>query len=202
MTHGLQSGLRLAGAGLAAVLLTTVVGACGEESPPGGGGGSDTAAIQPLAKADGWRDGLAESSFNLFGLVEVAYDRGTAELAWQENVPDGLPEQDGRPTEPGRYGNLESVDFGTHAVVVWSSGQSGSCPGWLADIRTNPDGAVELETDQDGSTCTDDYNAYRMVYAVALDRLPEPEQLPVSTVIVDGRSGGASSLIDAYPTGA
>lgn len=180
------------------MLLASLVWACGEESPPGGGGSG--AAIQPLAKADGWRDGLTDSAMNPFGLVEIAYDSATAEVVWQENVPDGLPERDGRPTEPGRYGSLESVDFGTHAVVVWSSGQSGSCPGWLADIRTDADGTVEIETGDDGSTCTADYRPYRLVLAVALDRLPERDQLPASSVTVDGRTGGAGS-VDAYPTG-
>lgn len=158
--------------------------------------------MRPLAKADGWRAGLADSLG--FGVVEIAYDRDSADRAWQENVPGDLPERDGQPAEPGRYGDPDSVDLDTHAIVVWSSGQSGTCPGWLADIRTGADGTVELETGVDmqgGTACTDDYRQYRMVLAVDRERLPDPDQLPITTVIVDGRSG-AGSLIAAYPADA
>lgn len=185
------------------MLLAPLV-ACGGSSPGGSGraGGADGPAVRPLAKADGWRPGLAVDLG--FGVVEVAYDPDSAEGAWQENVPADLPERDGQPGEPGRYGDLGSVDFDTHAIVVWSSGQSGSCPGWLADIRTGADGTVELETGVDmrgGNACTDDYHQYRMVLAVERSRLPDPDQLPVTTVIVDGRSSGAGSLVAAYPAG-
>jgi hypothetical protein len=156
----------------------------------------------PLAKADGWREGLVErfDGDMPFALVEIAFDRATAELAWAENVPDGLPRRDGRPEQPGRYGDLDAVDFSTHAVVVWSSGQSGTCPAWLADISTRDD-AVEIHTAQSGQICTDDYRPYRMLLAVERDRLPDPDEFPVSNVIVDGRSGGSPSLVDRYPAG-
>lgn len=188
----------VAGASLAMMLLA----ACGGSSPDGSGGagGANGPAVQPLAKTDDWRPGLP---YDLgFGVVEIAYDRETADRAWQENVPGDLPERDGQPAEPGRYGDLGSVDFDTHAIVVWSSGQSGSCPGWLADIRTGADGTVELETGGDMGACTADYHAYRMLLAVERDRLPGPDKLPVTTVIVDGRSSGAGSLVAAYPADA
>lgn len=197
----------VAGASLAMMLLA-LLAACGGSSPDGsdgsgGAGGANGPAVQPLAKTDDWRPGLAQDLG--FGVLEIAYDRETADRAWQENVPGDLPERDGQPAEPGRYGDLGSVDFDTHAIVVWSSGQSGSCPGWLADIRTGADGTVELETGVDmrgGNACTDDYQPYRMLLAVERDRLPGPDQLPVTTVIVDGRSSGAGSLVAAYPADA
>lgn len=195
--------MQIAGAATAAMLLAALA-ACGESPPDGSGGdgGAGRPAVQPLAKADGWRAGLTGDLG--FAVVEVAYDSDGAERAWRENVPGDLPERDGQPAEPGRYGDFGSVDFDTHAIVVWSSGQSGSCPGWLADIRTGADGTVEVETGVDmrgGDACTDDYHPYRMVLAVERERLPDPEQLPATAVTVDGRSSGAGSLVAAYPAG-
>lgn len=132
--------------------------------------------VGPLAKVSGWRDRdlLGEA----YALVEIADDRETAERAWEENVPAGLPEREGDPTEEGVYGSLDAVDFERQAVVVWSAGQSGSCPGWLADIEV-VDGRVAVEHGTAGAgACTADYNPYRMVLAVDRDRLPEAADLP------------------------
>jgi nucleotide-binding universal stress UspA family protein len=133
--------------------------------------------VRPLAKASGWRDDglLGDSS----ALVEIAYDRETAERAWDENVPEGLPEREGDPVEDGLYGTLDDVDFERQAVVVWSAGQSGSCPGWLADIETSGDEVRAEHGSAGAGACTDDYNPYRMVLAVDLDRLPPPGDLPL-----------------------
>lgn len=159
--------------------------------------------VRPLSKADSWRDGLWEGFESRgeeppYALIEIAYDRAAAERAWAENVPPGLPERSGRPDADGRYGELDDVDFSRQAVVVWSSGQSGTCPGWLADVRT-VDGVVQVTTDQRGSACTDDYRTYRMVLAVSRDRLPEQGELPTTEVLVDGRDLHWGSQVRAYP---
>lgn len=152
--------------------------------------------VQPLAKVDGWRFEPFHPEVP-FGLVEVAYDRDSAEQAWRENVPEDLGEGDSAEGKPGRYGSLDDVDFSAQVLVVWHSGQSGSCPSWLAGIETDG-AAVTIErgehVPQDG--CTDDYNPYRMVVAVAADRLPEPGLLPTEDVVIDTITDGR---VSAYP---
>jgi hypothetical protein len=180
-----------------------LVAACGATDGTGDGGGQPAAGdLQPLSKATGWRDGLIEDfDEQPYALVEIAFDQETAERAWEQNVPDGLAQRSGAPEEDGHYGALEGVNFDTHAVLVWSAGQSGSCPGWLAGIDTDDAGVVEVTTGVRGDVCTDDYNAYRMVVAVERDRLPDPAWLPVTDVLIDGQALAASSLVDAYPAG-
>lgn len=158
--------------------------------------------VSPIAKVEGW----APSAMAAFGddqpfaVAEIALDRGSAEKAWRETVGEDLERRIGEPREPGLYGSLDAVDFDSHAVVVWSSGESGVCPGWLADIDS--EGAtVHIETEEHipGNGCTDDYNPYAMVVAVPRDRLPDPSLLPTAEVIVDGRSHGLESVVDVYP---
>lgn len=178
---------------LPALMLIPLIGC----SDPTSGG----AEVEPLSKADDWRDDLAETMdrtpHTWFGVLEIAYDEATAARAWGENVPSQLPRRDGEPTEPGVYGDLADVDFGREALVVWSAGQSGTCPGWLADISTD-NNAVQLKTARQGDFCTDDYHAYRMVLAVDRDRLPAASALPLDDVPVDGL---ATALITTYPAG-
>jgi hypothetical protein len=195
-TSGAAGG-RTGRAALGVVMLLVLLAACADTWSPG------SSAVQPLAKADGWRDGLVDhfDGNEPFGLVEIAYDRATAERAWADNVPEALPERSARPEDPGRYGGLDDIDFASHALVVWSSGQSGSCPEWLADVRTRDDGGIEVRTRQRGGACTDDYNRYRMVLAVSLSRLPGVEALPTSDVVVDGHTSGWQSLAVPYPSG-
>lgn len=92
------------------------------------------------------------------------------------------------------------MHFDSHAVVVWSSGQSGTCPGWLADVGVEGN-TVHVETGEHvaGHGCNDDYNPYAMVVAVPRSRLPEASLLPTADVIVDGRSHGLESIVDLYP---
>jgi hypothetical protein len=145
--------------------------------------------VSPLAKFDGWREGSRDHNAP-FARLEIAYDRATAERAWQENVPARLSRRSGMPEQAGLYGSMDDVDFESQAVVVWSGGQSGSCPGWLFDIRTT-EGGVDVKTRfsaevgsridllvGDRSYCTADYAAYGMILAVARDRLPHPSDLP------------------------
>lgn len=167
--------------GVVAVLTVgLLLGACGGGGTPStepGDGGSGDEGLVPLAKATRWRDEL-QGTTDAFAVIEIAYDRKTAERSWQDNVPDDLERRDDeQPAEPGLYGDLDDIDFDRQAVIVWSSGESGSCPGWLADIDTR-DGTVHVERDATQQECTDDYNPYRMVLAVDRDRLPESSDLP------------------------
>ncbi|MFW6296752.1 MAG: hypothetical protein ACOC04_06135 [Halothece sp.] len=76
------------------------------------------------------------------------------------------------------------------ALIVWSGGQSGICPGWLADIHWGEAGVLNIEEGQysPSGICTMDYNPYRMVLAIDRDQLPPAEELPTEEVqgIPDG----------------
>lgn len=153
--------------------------------------------VSVLMKAEGWRDELGQPAGSPFAIVEIAFDRETAERAWADNTPEGLAPRTGAPEEPGIYGDLDRVDFDTQAVVVWSSGESSSCPGWLADMNVKELGTVEIQRDDTAGffgACTDDYNAYRMLVAVDQDRLPAPDELPTEDV-----AGIPSGLVTTYP---
>lgn len=152
-------------------------------SVPGVAPGLTEDGVVVLAKVDGWRPMLSGAD-QLGPLVEIAYDRASAEAAWRENVPEGLTAGGEVPEAAGIYGLLDAVDFDRQALVVWSSGESSSCPAWLADIRTGPAGDVTVE-ERDTTWlepdemifCTMDYRQYRMLLAVDLDRLPAPREV-------------------------
>jgi outer membrane protein assembly factor BamB len=123
-----------------------------------------------------------------FAVLEVAYDRESAERAWRENVPEGLDRRDDEhPSAPGVYGLIDDVDFDRQVVVVWSSGESGSCPEYVASIDTSGRD-IRVRTDGGFGVCTSDYNPYRMVVAVDRDRLPAQEELETArlTDVPDG----------------
>jgi hypothetical protein len=157
------------------------------------------AGVTPLAKAEGWRDDLGPM-LPPFGILEIAYDRPTAEQLWADNVPEGLPEHQGDPEEPGIYGGHDEVDFDRQVVVVWSSGESSTCPGWLADVQVDDAGTVQLEREDAAGVfgaCTDDYNPYRLVGAVDRDRVPPPGALPTEDVA--GVPEGPGAVVAEYP---
>jgi hypothetical protein len=151
--------------------------------------------ILPLRKASGWRTEL-EPIGSPFAVVEIAPDRATAELAWRENVPDTLTVREGVPDTPGVYGDLSEIDFERSAVVVWSSGESGTCPEWVIDLITTQDGTVEVEHDRTSGTgvCTTDYRGYRLLFAVSRARLPDLETLPSERV-----AGIPDGIVTVYP---
>lgn len=158
-------------------------------SPPGEG-------VETLAKASDWRDGLSVEPGRTFAMLEVAYDRETAETAWRDNVPDDLEARnDELPADPGVYGDLDQVDFDQQAVVVWSSGESGSCPEWLADVD-HADGTITVEREAAGGMCTDDYNPYRMVLVIDRERLPSGDELPSARL-----EGVPTGEVSVYPAG-
>ena len=147
------------------------------------GSGGDADAVPTLAKTDGWRSGLDTTSFPSqagFAVLELAYDEAGALALWDAAVPDGLPAASGDPVDVGIYGDLADVDLTTHVVGLWSSGQSGSCPGWLDAARIE-DGELWL-VDADGGPgeCTTDYNAYSQVVVLERDRVPPAGSLPVT----------------------
>ncbi len=175
----------LVGAMLAATTLLLVVGCGGTGAVGPDEPAAPTAAeITVLAKAEGWRDGLQESAGHPYLWIEVAADPDRAQQAWEENVPAGLADGEGPPAEPGLYVPLEDVDLDTHALIVVSSGESGTCPAWVDDLRVL-DGRVEVDLDTvDEQACTDDFNPYRLVLAMDRDLLPAIDDLPISTIDV------------------
>ena len=163
------------------------------------GGCSSDGGVRPLAKIGQWRDASEVS----FVRMEVAFDRATAERAWHDNVPDDLPVRDGRPAEPGRYGDLDDIDFDSQALVVWSAGESGSCPAWLSDVLTDRRGTIADTTEDTGGFlggggCSDAFSPYTMLLAVDRARLPEPGALPVELLEPDGTELGQ---LVTYPAG-
>ena len=178
-----------------------LLGTTGSSWSPFGGSDPIDDGITVLAKAEGWSPSLeteGESFGDYFAVVEIAYDAETAATAWAATVPAGLEERSGQPREPGRYGAPDAVDFDEQVLVVYSSGESGACPGWLSDIAVEH-GDVLLERGQHvpGNGCTDDYNAYRLLLAVDREKVPAAEELPTERVVVDGRE--LRGLVATFP---
>lgn len=157
------------------IATTVVLLAAGLLAGCGADGGMTT-----LAKVDGWREGRAGADLT-FGHLEIAYDQATAERLWAENVPADLPERSGDPTEPGVYGDLAEVDYDAEVVAVWSSVQSGSCPGWLTAVHFSGGtlGADEATDAAPTEACTADANPYRVVVVLPREDVPAPTDLPV-----------------------
>lgn len=165
--------------------------------PPGPDG-----PVVPLAKVDEVRPSRRgrDTQWPGSALVEIAFDASTAERAWAENVPPGLPDRDGAPAQPGIYRRLHEVDFATQTVIVWSASQSRSCPGWLADLDTERH-VVALHPEHLGPVCDDDGGTYRMLLAVDRDRLPEPGDLPVpGDLRSESVAGVPDARVVAYPS--
>jgi len=179
-----------------AVLLVAVLAAltaCGTGDPAAAGG------VRTLAKVDGWRDGqpLPEGAS---ALLEVAADDDAARALWDAAVPDGLPARDGDPREVDLYGDLSDVDLDEQVLALWSSGESGSCPGRLAGVGTSADGALlSFDDDEHSPTggCSDDDNAYRTVVAVDRSSLPDLADLEAVEATVDG----LRVRVGAFPLG-
>lgn len=175
------------------LLLASVVTGCS--------GRGTAEGVEPLARAEGWRDALVDHlESGTYTILEIAYDRATAQRAWAENVPDGLPEGSRALDRDGRYGSLDDVDLATHVLVVWSGGST-SCPGWLYGVDTD-DGVVRATTRErvEGNGCADIFVAYRMVLAVERGLLPDAASLP-ARLVIDGRDFGSRALVTAYPAG-
>lgn len=176
-----------------AVLLTTA--ACG--ALPGLGGSDD---LRTLAKVDGWREGFAAPP-DAFAVLEVALDAETAQRMWDENIPAELPEEDGEPRDPGRYGDLADVDLDPSAVALWSGGESGSCPGWVSDVALE-DGVVVVTQDADAPRgCSDDYRPFRVLVVVDRSDLPEASALATTQGRTSDTRTPLRVRVAAYPLG-
>ncbi len=189
--HGVLIGVALA------------ISACGTPTDDIAGDGGADRSVEVLAKAEGWRAGLADAAGQPHMLLEVAADAELAQRAWDDNVPDSLVEADGEPDQPGIYADLDDVDLDQKVVVVLSSGESSTCPVWVEDLSTVDDHlevmlASVAPADQG---CTDDYQPYRLVLAVDRDRLPV-DALPIERIDVP-----SENLLDVqgravvYPVG-
>ncbi len=162
--------------------------------------GADRVVV--LAKVDGWRDGLAQATGDPYALIEIV-DPAAAEQAWHDNVPADLPVADGDPADPGVYRPLAAdVDLDRSTLVVYSSGQSSSCPGWVDDLSFT-EGRIEVAlttTAGPGQPCTDDFQPYRLVLAVDSDVLPSSSQLPVERIdVVSDNLVDVAGRAVAYP---
>jgi len=138
---------------------------------------------------------------NTFAVLEVAYDAQTAQQMWDQNVPADLQERSGDPRDPGRYGSLSDVDFAQQAVALWSSGESGSCPGWISDIAVDSGYVVVTEVDDSGlgGACTSDYNPYRVLVAVDRADLPASESVATTKIRIADTNIGSQVLLADYP---
>lgn len=149
--------------------------------------------VGALAKTAGWRDGAADGTRLLDGWsaqLELAYDATTAGALWDSVVRDGLPDASGRPERAGRYGDLADVDFATQVVGLWSAGESGSCPEWLASVTTSGAGEVSVRTGHDGDTCTADYVFYSEVVVLDRSAVPPADALPATATMNGSATAG------------
>ena len=174
-----------------AVALLSIAG-CG--ALPGLGSGS----LTTLAKVDGWREGF-EPPPDTFAVLEVAYDSATAQQMSDENLTADLPERSGEPGDPGRYGDLGDVDFDQQAVALWSGGESGSCPGWVADVEMEDGAVVVTENAEDPQGCSDDFNPFRVLVVVDRSELPDPEELATTKARTSNPYVGKQVLLATYP---
>lgn len=174
-THAVLLGTTLLGTVLAGTVL--LVAGCS------GWGGSD----RTLAKVEGWRGGI--DVFEPEAILEIAYDAETAQTLWDENVGRGLPDLEGKPRNPGIYGELDDVDFDDEVVGLFSDGESSSCPGWV-DRVGEVDGDVDILRVEDmggGDGCLSDHGAYRVVIVIDRDDVPDADALSTARVRFDGR---------------
>lgn len=164
--------------------------------------------VVTLARVEEWRDGIMQP-FGHSGpsdLLEIAYDRQTAELAWRENVPADLPQRGGEPQDAGIYASLDEVNFDTHAVAVWSSGQSGECASWVHDVTMPSERTtVSVTENPEHRSCLDEFNDYSLVLAVERSRLPKKSLLPMDDALAFSMTLHPSveqrpdAVIDVYP---
>ena len=153
-----------------------------------------------VARLGGSADGsvVGTAPADAFGVLEVAYDDATVRALWDAVVPPGLPARSGDPHEPGLYGDLADVDLDEQAVVLWSSGESGSCPSWFGGVRTEDD-VVRVTTAGEGGTCTADYQPYQVLVAVDRDDVPPPDELPSARGAFGGGADHLRLVVSAFP---
>lgn len=188
--------------GIAAALIAAFTTGCGA-----GEEADLTAPVVTLARVEDWRAGLTKpfGHEHPFALLEIAYDRDTAERAWRQNVPADMPEQSGEPDDPGVYAPLDRVDFETHVVAVWSGGQSGDCASWIYDVTMPGERPTVSVTEHPGQDCLDEFNDYSLVLAIDRSRVPPPNRLPIydafehSMTLDPSVEQPPDAVIDVYP---
>jgi len=185
---------RVRSTGVVLAMVVTLLTSAGCGVLPGLGSES----LITLAKVDGWREGF-ELPPDTFAVLEVAYDSETAQQMSDENLTSDLPERSGDPRDPGRFGDLDDVDFDQQAVALWSGGQSGSCPGWVADVEMVDSVVVVTENAEEPQGCSDDYNPFRVLVVVDRSDLPEPGELATTKARSSNAHIGKQVLLAAYP---
>jgi hypothetical protein len=163
------------------------------------------AGVTVLARDDDWRPGLPKDprAAGRYAVVEIAYDDATARIAWQQNRPAATTARSGPPQLPGIYGTPQPQDP-SRLLVVYSSGQSGSCTSWVRGIETGADRTVRLTTATDShgnDMCLTNYRAYRLVLLVDRRLLPAAADLPSGNVLIDGAKighGGNGPIVTRY----
>lgn len=158
---------------------------------------SPTSPVVTLAKAEGWRTGLADDS--TFAILEIAYDLETAHRLWDENAGAALAAPTDVPVSAGRYGTLDDVDLGSQVLAVFSSGQSGLCDEWVSDVsRDGPEVDVTTTTGLADPSCDAVYVPYRVVIAVDRTAVPREAELGAARATL-GSHGGLPAEISTYP---
>ena len=111
-----------------------------------------------------------------------------------------LPRVYGDPLETGRYADFtDSDDLAPgELLVLWYSGQSGSCPSYLQELRVTGNVDIRQGPDWGSTPCNDDYNAYRQLVVVSEDALPEIGEVPL-TLGGDESNGAGDLVLDVYP---
>ncbi len=179
------------------LLAALIVAACAADDA--GGGSPDGTPDGPsnefgdgeivtLAKVEGWRDNFENEHGFPYIVLEIAETRDHIDAAWSANVPNDLAEAASPADGPGIYVAREAVDWDTYALVVFSSGESGTCPEMLTRLELHDD-RIDVDVEHVGGpyeACTDDFRPYRQLFALPVDQLPE--QLPVDRIDVPSRN--------------
>ena len=173
-------------AAAAVVALSLGLGGCGlVDSVLGQRGPAKTLAKGYEMPAGGANDDVS---------LELAVDRDTAALLWDEHVSDDLPRGRGQPFSEGIYGDLDSVDFDRQVVALWW-GTEATCPQAVTDVQSPDSATVELHTTEEDHACLDIGIPFRMVLALDRDHLPDLSDLPVNLVeVTDGRPRDAGTV--------
>ena len=171
------------------VALSLALGGCGlVESALGQRGPVTTLAKNYEMPAEVIR--LADHDVNL----ELAFDRDTAALLWDEHVSDDLPRRRGEPFREGIYSDLDGVDFDSHVVALWWGGEA-TCAQAVTDVQFPENDTVELHTTEEEPDCLDMEIPFRTVLAIDRDRLPALSELPVNLVkVTDGHRRDAGKV--------
>jgi hypothetical protein len=213
------------GAAMTALLVgATLLGGCSPSgtaardvsmSPEDGGGsqqppsltGDGTRRVEPPAAPEvrtiAKDDGVPPSGVvSAYGTVLVVPDDLVNTVLTEIGV-EQLPRVDGEPLQTGRYADFTGADdlAADEVLVLWYSGQSGTCPSYLHRLRITALGDVDVDVETDDAdlrACSADYNPYRQLVVVPEDALPMSSDLPLT---LEGEAGaiGDDLAVDIYP---